>query len=115
MMQQLHILVFLCLQVQGYCQVQDSLLLLLPASCIGHVHGMHNLYVPFVCTAYGDFCVSLYKLRVAICMLFRGCLSIKVNGRTFGTFTIVNYIGWVTVEVSLLSWLLLYYLNIYSQ
>ena len=29
--------------------------------------------------------------RVAGCPLFRGCLSIKVNGRTVGTFRIVRY------------------------
>ena len=33
---------------------------------------------------------SLYK--VAGCLLFRGCLSIEVNGRTVGTFKIVHYI-----------------------
>ena len=30
--------------------------------------------------------------RVAGCPLFRGCLSIEVNGRTVGTFRIVHYI-----------------------
>ena len=30
--------------------------------------------------------------RVAGCPLFRGCLSIEVNGRTVGTFRIVCYI-----------------------
>ena len=30
--------------------------------------------------------------RVAGCPLFRGCLSIEVNGRTVGTFRIVRYI-----------------------
>ena len=30
--------------------------------------------------------------RVAGCPLFRGCLSIEVNGRTVGTFGIVCYI-----------------------
>ena len=29
---------------------------------------------------------------VAGCLLFRGCLSIEVNGRTVGTFRIVCYI-----------------------
>ena len=29
---------------------------------------------------------------VAACPLFRGCLSIEVNGRTVGTFGIVHYI-----------------------
>ena len=29
---------------------------------------------------------------VAGCPLFRGCLSIEVNGRTVGTFGIVRYI-----------------------
>ena len=29
---------------------------------------------------------------VAGCPLFRGCLSIEVNGRTVGTFRIVRYI-----------------------
>ena len=29
---------------------------------------------------------------VAGCLLFRGCLSIEVNGRTVGTFRIVRYI-----------------------
>ena len=30
--------------------------------------------------------------RVAECPLFRGCLSIEVNGRAIGTFRIVHYI-----------------------
>ena len=30
--------------------------------------------------------------RVAMCPLFRGCLSTEVNGRTVGTFEIVRYI-----------------------
>ena len=29
--------------------------------------------------------------RVAGCPLFRGCLSIEVNGKTVGTFRIVRY------------------------
>ena len=79
-LQQLHILVILCLQVQGYCQVQDGLLLLLPASCIGHVHGMHNLCVPSMCTAYGDFCVSLYKLYVVFFIRDNDSIQVIVEG-----------------------------------
>ena len=37
----------------------------------------------------GEKCL-LYA--VAGCPLFRGCLSIEVNGRTVGTFRIVGYI-----------------------
>ena len=57
--------VVLCLQVQGYCQVQDGLLLLLPASCIGHVHGcvlsMLHLHTTswFMCTIWRLLCQSL--------------------------------------------------------
>ena len=72
--------VVLCLQVQGYCQVQDGLLLLLPASCIGHVHGMHNLCVPSMCTAYGDFCVSLYKLYVVFFIRDNDSIQVIVEG-----------------------------------
>ena len=36
--------------------------------------------------------------RVVGCPLFRGCLSIEVNGRTVGTFRIVRYIMGVCSE-----------------
>ena len=36
---------------------------------------------------------------VAGCLLFRGCLSIEVNGRTVGTFRIVCYIAGVSIAV----------------
>ena len=41
------------------------------------------------CVHMGPNC-PLY--RAARCPLFRGCLSIEVNGRTVGTFRIVHYI-----------------------
>ena len=44
---------------------------------------------------------------VAGCPLFRGCLSIEVNGRTVGNFQ--NCILWVSaVQGCLLSWVPLY-------
>ena len=42
--------------------------------------------------AYNWDCKSCSLYRVAGCPLFRGCLSIEVNGRTVGTFRIVHYI-----------------------
>ena len=37
-------------------------------------------------------CENCPLYGVAGCPLFRGCLSIEVNGRTVGTFRIVRYI-----------------------
>ena len=53
---------------------------------------------------------------VAGCPLFRGCLSIEVNGRTVGTFGIACYIVGVTVEGCPLSGVPLYVeLNVHDQ
>ena len=46
--------------------------------------------------AYNWDCVNCPLYRVAGCPLFRGCLSIEVNGRTVGTFRIVHYVSWVS-------------------
>ena len=43
-----------------------------------------------VCIQLGWQKLSVYG--VAGCPLFRGCLSIEVNGKTVGTFGIVRYI-----------------------
>ena len=43
-----------------------------------------------VCLQLGPRKCPLYG--VAGCPLFRGCLSIEVNGRAVGTFRIVRYI-----------------------
>ena len=43
-----------------------------------------------VCIQLGPQKCPLY--RVVGCPLFRGCLSVEVNGRTVGTFRIVRYI-----------------------
>ena len=43
-----------------------------------------------VCEQLGPRKVSVIR-TVAGCPLFRGCLSIEVNGRTVGTFRIVCY------------------------
>ena len=37
-------------------------------------------------------CENCLLYGVAGCVLFRGCLSIEVTGKTFGTFRIVRYI-----------------------
>ena len=42
--------------------------------------------------AYNWDCKNCPLYEVAGCPLFRGCLSIEVNGRTVGTFRIVRYI-----------------------
>ena len=42
--------------------------------------------------AYNWDCESCPLYGVAGCSLFRGCVSIEVNGRTVGTFGIVCYI-----------------------
>ena len=54
--------VVFCLQVQGYCQVQDGLLLLLPASCIGHVHGMCPFHSP---SSYYQL-VHVYNMETSV-------------------------------------------------
>ena len=41
---------------------------------------------------YNWDCESCPLYGVVGCPLFRGCLSIEVNGRTVGTFRIVRYI-----------------------
>ena len=41
---------------------------------------------------YNRDCEKCPLYGVAGCPLFRGCLSIEVNGRTVGTFKIVSYI-----------------------
>ena len=41
-------------------------------------------------TGVVEYCCPLYG--VAGCPLFRGCLSIEVNGRAVGTFRIVRYV-----------------------
>ena len=47
-----------------------------------------------VCVQLGPRKVSVipWLYGVAGCPLFRGCLSIEVNGRTVGTFRTVRYI-----------------------
>ena len=39
-----------------------------------------------------EYCESCPLYGVARCLLFRGCLSIEVNGRPIGAFRIVCYI-----------------------
>ena len=41
---------------------------------------------------------------VAGCLLFRGCLSIEVNGRAVGTFRIVRYIVGVRYSGVSVKW-----------
>ena len=42
--------------------------------------------------------------RIAGCPLFRGCLSIEVNGRTVGTFRIARYIMGVRFSEVSVKW-----------
>ena len=59
--------------------------------------------------AYNWDCKNCPLYRVAGCPLFRGCLSIEVNGRTVGTFRIVRYIMGVHFSGVPLRWVPLYH------